>query len=65
MIESVLQPIYEVLMTFFPTALYEQPFFNFLINLLIFAFCCLLFAIFFIYPIVGIFKYIRNTIRRC
>ena len=65
MIDNVLQPIYDALMMFFPNTMYEQPFFNFLINIMIFSFCCLLFSICFIYPICGLFKYIRNIIKRC
>ena len=63
MINSVLQPIYDSLMLFFPAELYQQPFFNFLINILIFSFCCLLFSICFIYPIVILFKTIKRSIR--
>lgn len=65
MINSILDPIYDILKTFFPTDLYNQPFFNFLINCFIFAFCCYIFYICFILPIKWLFNYIIGIMHKC
>lgn len=62
---SILDPIYNILTTFFPSALYQQPFFNFLINFFIFAFCCWFFSLCFIYPLNMLFKWFKGIIYKC
>lgn len=61
-ITSIVDPIYDIIFSFFPTALLEIPFFAFLLNLFIFIYCCWIFSIFFLYPIKGAFNWIRSKI---
>lgn len=63
MSNSILDPIYNIINVFFPSELVAIPFFNFLINLLVFTFCSILFYITFIWPILTFFKWIRKSIR--
>lgn len=63
MIDSVLDPIYDIISTFFPADLLSIPFFNFITNLLVYCFCLLIMYIFFVWPIISGFKWIRSKFR--
>lgn len=58
----IFEAVYDIIGIFFPAHLIEIPFFEFLINCLMFSFCCWLFSIFFIYPITIIFKWVKSKI---
>lgn len=60
---SIFDNVYNIIFTFFPSDLVSIPFFEFLINLLMFSFCSLLFAIFFIFPTVYVFLWLKNKMR--
>lgn len=60
---SITDAFYNIIGSFFPSALMEIPVFNFLINLFFFAFCCWVFALFFIFPLKAVWKWFKSHLR--
>ena len=59
----IFDEIYNIINVFFPADLLAIPFFNFLTNMLFYAFCVFLFSIFFICPIWWTFKSIKRLLK--
>lgn len=60
---SIFDNVYNIIFTFFPADLVAIPFFEFLINVLMFSFCAWLFSIFFIFPATYVFKWLKDKLR--
>lgn len=51
--------VYNVINSFVPQQLLNVPFFGFLANLGFFIFCCWLFALFFIFPLLSVWRWFK------